>query len=191
MRIPLLAAISVALVIAFAGCGGSGGSSTTSEATAAATTAASTQAQTTATAPNTAPPAVHVAFVRRIDPVCAEYNQAIKAIQPELQKQGAKAQASGKLGPYIAPLTKARAAAVAASSRYNAIHPPAAERPHAALVGRVLSGQAKLDALLLAAAKSNSASKFSAVEGAITQYAQQAQTLMRAYGMTQICGAAG
>jgi hypothetical protein len=191
MRIPSLAAASVALIIALASCGGSG--KTTSSSTAAATTPASTPATTqpqTATAPNTAPPAVHVAFVRRIDPICAEYNRTIQAIQPELQKQGALAQSSGRLGPYVAPLSRALAAATAASRHYDAVHAPAAERPHAALIGRVLRGQARLDALLLAAARKNSPSEFSAVEGAIAKYSQEAQLYMRAYGMTQICGAA-
>jgi len=177
MRIPLLAAICVALVIALAGCGSSGGSSSTA-ATAAATTA-----------PANAALVAHTAFLAKINPICATYNRRIQTIQADLQTQGARAQATGKLAPYVRPLTHAQETAALASSQFSALTPPAAEQAQAAVVGKSLKALAKLNGMLLKAAKTNDSQQFTAVSTAEQQISSQVQSVMRAYGMTSICGA--
>ncbi len=124
-----------------------------------------------------------------MNPICERYNHTIQGLQADLQRQSVRAQKAGTLGPYVAPLTQARRAAQRASDDFDALQPPLAEQQQATLVARALRAQAKVNTLLLTAAKKNDTQNFVATTEAIKQLSPQVQAVMRAYGMT-VCGAA-
>ena len=76
-----------------------------------------------------------------------------------------------------------------ASDQFDALTPPAAEQAQAAVVGKSLKALAKLNGLLLKAARTNDTQQFQAVTAAEQQISTQVQGVMRAYGMTSVCGA--
>ena len=181
MRFRLSAAICVGVVLALAGCGGSGGSSSTTSASSSLTAAGGTSTGAASGA--------HGTFVAKLNPICATYNRRIQSIQADLQAQGAKAQASGKLKPYIGPLTEARQTAAIAGDQVTALTPPAGEKPQATAIAKSLKNIARLNGMLIKAARTNDSTQFTAVSTAEQEFASQAQAVMRAYGMTTVCGA--
>lgn len=191
MRKLVSAALCAALLAAAGGCGSSNDSSSTS--TAAATSPLPTSSSTTtATTPSKKQLlAAHKAFLKKVDPICEDYNRTAQKVQKELRSAEKQAgRAVGNVDTYVAPLKRATAAAKLASERFAKEKPPAAEAATAALIGRALQAQAKGNALLLDAARSDDPQAFGVATQALQQVTPQLQSLMRDYGMT-VCGAAG
>ena len=189
MRKLVSAVLCTAMLVAAAGCGSSSDSSSTSTPT--APTAANplpTSTTTTATTASSAA-AAHKAFLKRVDPICVDYNKDAKAIQKQLRAAEKEAgRAVGNVDTYAAPLKRATASARRASKRFAAEKPPAAEAAQAALIGRALAALAKGNGLLLEAARSDDPQAFAVATQALQQVTPQLQGLMRDYGMT-VCGA--
>jgi len=189
MRKLVSAALCAAILVAAGGCGSSSDSSSTSAQT--APTAANplpTASTTTATTAASAA-AAHKAFLKRVNPICADYNHDAKAIQKQLRAAEKEAgRAVGNVDTYAAPLKRATASAQRASRRFAETKPPASEAAQAALIGRALTALAKGNALLLQAARSDDPQAFAVATQALQQVTPQLQGLMRDYGMT-VCGA--
>jgi hypothetical protein len=186
MRSLVSAVACAALLLAAGGCG----SSNDSDTTAAQTTAAATSPLPTATTTPVSAAAAHKAFLKRVNPICEDYNREARAVQKELVTAEKEAgRAVGNVDTYVAPLKRATAAAQRASDRFSEVKPPAAEAAQAALIGRALKAQATGNDLLLKAARSDDPQAFGVATEALKQVTPQLQSLMRAYGMT-VCGAA-
>ena len=189
MRKLVSAVFCVAILVAAAGCGSSSDSSSTSAQT--APTAANplpTASTTTATTAASAE-AAHKAFLKRVNPICADYNRDAQAIQKQLRAAEKEAgRAVGNVDTYAAPLKRATASAKRAARRFAEQKPPPAEAAQAALIGRALAAQATGNALLLKAARSDDPQAFAVATQALQQVTPQLQGLMRSYGMT-VCGA--
>lgn len=194
MRKLVSAVLCTAILVAAAGCGSSNDSSSSTSAatTAAATTPLPTSTQATAKKPSTAAIlAAHKAFLKRVNPICEDYNRTAQQVQKELvAAEKAAGRAVGNVDTYVGPLKKATAAAKRASERFAAQKPPADEVATAGLIGRALQAQAKGNALLLQAARADDPQAFGVATQALKQVTPQLQALMRDYGMT-VCGAAG
>jgi len=192
MRKLVSAGLCAAILVAAGGCGSSNDSSSacSTATTAAATTPLPTSTPTTTTAPNTsALIAAHKAFLKRINPICEDYNRTAQSVQKELRAAEKQAgRAVGNVDTYAAPLKRATAAAQRASDRFAKAKPPADEAQTAALIGRALKAQAKGNALLLQAARADDPQAFGVATQALQQVTPQLQSAMRAYGMT-VCGA--
>jgi hypothetical protein len=193
MRKLVSAGLCAAILVAAGGCGSSSDSSSTGSAatTAAATTPLPTSTSSTkTTTPNTgALIAAHKAFLKRINPICEDYNRTAQSVQKELKAAEKQAgRAVGNVDTYAAPLKRATAAAQRASDRFAKAKPPADEAQTAALIGRALQAQAKGNALLLQAARKDDPQAFGVATQALQQVTPQLQSLMRDYGMT-VCGA--
>ncbi len=158
------AALCAAILVAAAGCGSSNDSSSASKAatTAAATTPLPTPKSTTTTKSDPkALLAAHKAFLKRVNPICEDYNRTAQSVQKELRAAEKQAgRAVGNVDTYAAPLKRATAAAQLASKRFAEAKPPAAEVQTAALIGRALKAQAKGNELLLQAARSDDPQAF-------------------------------
>ena len=194
MRKLVSAGLCAAMLLAVGGCGSSNDSSgsDTGTTTAAATSPLPTSTSTTTTKTDAkALLAAHKAFLKKVNPICEDYNRTAQSVQKELQ--AAEQQAGREVGnvdTYAAPLKRATAAAKRASDRFAAQKPPAAEVATAALIGRALKAQAKGNQLLLDAARSDDPQAFGVATQALQQVTPQLQSLMRDYGMT-VCGARG
>jgi hypothetical protein len=191
MRKLVTAGVCAAMLVAAGGCGSSSDSTDTSTAAAGNPLPTSTSKTTTTTPSAKALLAAHKAFLKKVNPICEDYNRTAKSVQTELRAAEKQAgRAVGNVDTYSAPLKRATAAAKLASDRFAAEKPPAAEAATAALIGRALQAQAKGNALLLQAARSDDPQAFGVATQALQQVTPQLQSLMRDYGMT-ICGAAG
>ena len=185
MRKLVSAVVCVAMLVAAAGCGSSSDSSSTSAQ--ATPTAANPLPTSTTTAGSAA--AAHKAFLRKVDPICEDYNRDAKAIQKQLLAAEKEAgRAVGNVDTYEAPLKRATASAQRASKRFADQKPPASDAAQAAVVGRALTALAKGNALLLDAARSDDPQAFAVATQALQQVTPQIQGLMRSFGMT-VCGA--
>lgn len=187
MRLFLCAALSAAVLVAASGCGSDDKSTT------AATTVATTAPSTTTAAPKTTdttatadPAAARTAFLKKVNPICEDYNREVREVQSDLQSVGK----TGNVDVYAPPLKRATKAARKASRRYDAVKPPAAEVAQAALIGRALKAQVTGNQLLLQAAEADDPQQFGIATEALQQVTPKLQALMREYGMT-VCGAAG
>ena len=189
MRKLVSAVVCVAMLVAAAGCGSSSDSSSTSaQATPTAANPLPTSTTTTKTTAASAE-AAHKAFIKRVNPICADYNHDAKAIQAQLRAAEKEAgRAVGNVDAYTGPLKRATASAERAAKRFAEEKPPASEAQQAALIGRALSALAKGNALLLDAARSDDPQAFAVATQALQQVTPQLQSLMREYGMT-VCGA--
>ena len=187
MRTLLTVALSAAVLALAAGCG-SDDTSTTAATTVPATTTASTPATTTAktTAPKSDSAAQRAAFIKKVNPICEDYNAEIQDVQRDLQAVGK----TGNVDVFAPPLRRATKAANRASRRYDAIKPPSDQVQQAALIGRALKAQATGNQLLLDAAEADDPQQFGVATQALQQVTPKLQALMREYGMT-VCGAAG
>lgn len=187
MRTLLTVALSAAVLALAAGCG-SDDTSTTAATTAPAATTASTPATTTAetTAPKSDSAAQRAAFIKKVNPICEDYNSEVRKVQADLQSVGK----TGNVDVYAEPLKRATKAARKASERFDAVKPPPAEAAQAALIGRALNAQLTGNQLLLDAAKADDPQQFGVATQALQQVTPKLQELMRQYGMT-VCGAAG
>ena len=194
MRKLVSAGLCAAMLVAAAGCGSSNDSSgsSTGATSAGASTPLPTSTSTTTTKPNAkALLAAHKAFLKKVDPICEDYNRTAQSVQRELKAAEKEAgRAVGNVDTYAAPLKRATKAAQEASDRFAAEKPPAAEAATAALIGRALQAQAKGNKLLLDAARSDDPQAFGVATQALQQVTPQLQALMRDYGMT-VCGAKG
>ncbi len=198
MRSLVLAAACAALLVFAAGCGSSDDASQTAATpTAQPTTPFPTKTGTattgtgTTTGAGTTAAAAHTAFLEKVDPICADYNDDVKSVQADLQAQlQAAGGKSGNVDIYVGPLKRATAAAQRASDRFAALKPPTAEAQEAELIGRALKAQAKGNDLLLKAARKDDPVEFGVANEALKQVTPKYQELMRSYGMT-VCGAAG
>lgn len=187
MRKLVSAALCAALLAAAGGCGSSNDSGSTSAQTPVATAGTPLPTTTTNSGSNTSAAAQHKAFLKRVNPICEDYNRSIRRVQKELAAVGK----SGNVDVYAPPLKRATAAARRASSRFDALKPPSAETDQAALIGRALKAQTKGNKLLLDAALADDETQFSVANQALQQdVTPKLQALMRSYGMT-VCGAAG
>jgi hypothetical protein len=189
MRKLVSAVLCTAILLAAAGCGSSSDSSSTTAQT--APTAANPLPTSTTTTAKTASSAAaaHKAFLKRVNPICADYNRDAKAIQKQLRAaEKAAGRAVGNVDTYSAPLKRATASAQRASKRFAEVKPPASEAAQAALIGRALAALAKGNGLLLDAARSDDPQAFAVATQALQQVTPQLQSLMREYGMT-VCGA--
>ena len=185
MRLFLCAALSAAVLIAMSGCGSDEPSPTTAATTPASAT---TVVKTTTTPTKDAVAAQRKAFLKKVDPICEDYNREVRNVQADLQSVGR----TGNVDVYAPPLKRATKAANRASKRFSAVTPPedAAEAAAAALIGRALQAQATGNELLLQAAEADDAQQFGVATEALKQVTPKLQGLMRQYGMT-VCGAAG
>lgn len=191
MRILLSVALSAAVLALATGCGSDDTSTTaatTAATTAPATTTESTPATTTAktTAPKSDAAAQRAAFIKKVNPICEDYNTEIQDVQRDLQSVGK----TGNVDVFAPPLKRATKAANRASRRYDAIKPPRGQEEQAALIGRALKAQATGNQLLLDAAEADDPQQFGVATQALQQVTPKLQALMREYGMT-VCGAAG
>ena len=182
MRTLLTVALSAAVLALAAGCGSDdeSGSTPTTAAAPDPTTTASTTVDTTGVA------AQRKAFLKKVNPICEDYNEEVKAVQADLQAVGK----TGNVDVYADPLQRATRAARKASRRFDDVKPPAAEEAQAALIGRALKAQLTGNELLLKAAKADDPQEFGVATEALGQVTPKLQALMREYGMT-VCGAAG
>jgi hypothetical protein len=185
MRLFLCAALSAAVLLAAAGCG-SDDSPTTSATTPVVpgSTAAATTPSKTTTA-EVDGDSDREAFIKKVNPVCEDYNKEIQDVQKELQSVGK----TGNVDVFAPALKRATKAAERASRRYDAIDPPAGQEAQAELIGRALKAQAKGNQLLLDAAEADDPQQFGVASQALAQVTPKLQALMREYGMT-VCGAA-
>ena len=187
MRKLVSAALCAAILVAAGGCGSSNDSSGTTAA-ATATGPLPTASTTTAT-PAVSAAAAHKAFLKKVNPICEDYNRDAQAIQKQLLAAEKEAgRAVGNVDTYAAPLKRATASAKRAALRFAKQKPPPAEAAQAALIGRALAAQATGNALLLKAARSDDPQAFAVATQALQQVTPQLQSLMREYGMT-VCGA--
>lgn len=182
MRLFLCAALSAAVLIAAAGCG-SDDSSTPAATTAAATGPLPTTTTATTSAADAA--AARKAFIKKVNPICEDYNSDVKKVQKQLESVGK----TGNVDVYAPALRRATKAAKRASRRYDAIPPPKGEEAQAALIGRALKAQATGNDLLLQAAEADDPQQFGVATQALQQVTPKLQAAMREYGMT-VCGAA-
>ena len=187
MRTLLTVALSAAVLALATGCG-SDDTSTTASTAVSATTTESTPATTTAktTAPKSDSAAQRAAFIKKVNPICEDYNAEIQDVQRDLQSVGK----TGNVDVFAPPLKRATKAANRASRRYDAIKPPRGQEEQAALIGRALKAQATGNQLLLDAAEADDPQQFGVASQALQQVTPKLQALMRQYGMT-VCGAAG
>ena len=184
MRKLVSAALCAALLVAAGGCGSSNDSSSTTVQPAATNPLPTSTAK--AAKPAASAEATHKAFLKRVNPICADYNREVRTVQADLQAVGK----SGNVDVYAPPLKRATAAAKRASKRFSALKAPPAEAAQAALIGRALNAQATGNALLLKAARADDPQAFGVATQALQRVTPQLQSLMRDYGMT-VCGAAG
>ncbi len=185
MRLFLCAALSAAVLLAAAGCGSDDPASTSATTAVApgATTAATTTSKTTTTAVD--PATARKAFLKKVNPVCEDYNEEVQDVQKDLQSVGK----TGNVDVYAPALKRATKAAERASKRFDAVDPPAGDEAQAALIGRALKAQATGNKLLLEAAEADDPQQFGIATEALQQITPKLQELMRQYGMT-VCGAA-
>jgi Flp pilus assembly protein TadD len=192
MRFLVPAAVCAALLLGVAGCGSSSDSSATTAAATTATTAPASPLPTSTTpkTSKTATADAHKAFLKRVNPICADYNRAAKEAQKRLLATEKQIKGEGNVDPYAGPLKLAAAAAHRASDRFAAVKPPPTEVQEAALISRALQAQAKGNDLLLEAARADDPVQFGVANQALQQVVPNLQSLMRSYGMT-VCGARG
>ncbi len=128
MRFLVPAAICAALLLVAGGCGSSSDSGTTAAAT--TTTAATTPlptGTTTAKTSTTAILAAHKKFLKRVNPICEDYNRDAQEAQKRLLATEKQIKGEGNVDAYVGPLKFAAAAAHRASDRFAAQKAPAAE----------------------------------------------------------------
>lgn len=183
MRILLSVALSAAVLALATGCGSD--DTSTTAATTASAPAPATTVETTTT-PKADAAADQKAFIKKVNPICDEYNSEIQDVQNELQSVGK----TGNVDVFAPGLKRATKAAKRASTRYDAVEPPKSQQEQAALIGRALQAQAKGNQLLLEAAEADDPQQFGIATQALQQVTPKLQALMRQYGMT-VCGAAG
>ena len=188
MRTFLCAAVTAAVLLVATGCG-SDDSSTTSATTPASipgstatATGTTTGTKTTTTTINAA--AERKAFIKKVNPICEDYNRDIQDVQKQLESVGK----TGNVDVYAPALKRATKAAKRASKRYDAVEPPRGQEAEAALIGRALSAQATGNELLLQAAEADDPQQFGVATQALQQVTPKLQAAMRQYGMT-VCGA--
>lgn len=188
MRLLLCAALSAAVLFVVSGCGSDepSGSQTVAPAATSTTTATSATTSTSATTTATDPAAARKAYLKKVNPICEDYNSEVKKVQADLQAVGK----TGNVDVYAEPLKRATKAAKKASQRFDDVKPPAAEAAQAALIGRALKAQVTGNQLLLQAAEADDPQQFGVATQALQQVTPKLQELMRQYGMT-VCGAAG
>lgn len=189
MRLLLCAALSAAVLFVVSGCGSDEPSGSQTVAPAATSTGTTTSAsKTTTTTKTTAsdPAAARKAYLKKVNPICEDYNSEVRKVQADLQSVGK----TGNVDVYAEPLKRATKAARKASERFDAVKPPPAEAAQAALIGRALNAQLTGNQLLLDAAKADDPQQFGVATQALQQVTPKLQELMRQYGMT-VCGAAG
>lgn len=184
MRILLSVALSAAVLALATGCGSDDTSTTSSTAVSAPSTPTTTVKTTTT--PKADAAADQKAFIKKVNPICEDYNQEIQAVQQELQSVGK----TGNVDVFAPALKRGTKAAKRASARYDAVEPPKSQQAQAALIGRALQAQAKGNQLLLDAAEADDPQQFGIATQALQQVTPKLQALMREYGMT-VCGAAG
>lgn len=181
MRILLSVALSAAVLALATGCGSDDTSTTpTTVAPIPSTTTAKTSQAKNAAA------AARKSFIKKVNPICEDYNQEIQAVQKELQS----VEKAGNVDVFAPALKRGTKAAKRASARYDAVEPPKSQQAQAALIGRALQAQAKGNQLLLDAAEADDPQQFGIATQALQQVTPKLQALMREYGMT-VCGAAG
>ncbi len=105
MRLFLCAALSAAVLIAAAGCGSDDSPSAPATAPAAVTATPTTSGTTTtAKAPSAAQvKAEHKAFLKKVNPICRDYNQDVRTVQSDIAAIGE----SGNVDVYVPPLKRA------------------------------------------------------------------------------------
>lgn len=191
MRLFLCAALSAAVLLAASGCGSDDTSTAPrtvapTPSTTTATTGTSTGTTSASSTTAADPAAARKAYLKKINPICEDYNSEVKQVQSDLQAVGK----TGNVDVYAAPLRRATRAARKASRRFDAVDPPAADAAQAALIGRALQAQVTGNQLLLQAAEADDPQQFGVATQALQQVTPKLQALMREYGMT-VCGAAG
>jgi hypothetical protein len=188
MRLLICAALSAAVLFAVSGCGSdepSGSQTVGPVATATTTkTSATTTSKTTTTAAD--PADARKAYLKKVNPICEDYNSEVRKVQADLQAVGK----TGNVDVYAEPLKRATKAAKKASRRFDDVEPPAAEAAQAALIGRALKAQVTGNQLLLQAAEADDPQQFGVATQALQQVTPKLQAAMREFGMT-VCGAAG